>query len=73
MPPLPSELPGYQFCTVEIFYFGVVMSNQFDHGGMQLVLVALRCSLRDSGHKAPLSAMIKVRSNWPVSAALMRK
>ena len=43
MPPLPSLSPGYQFCTVEYLICDFSPSgHQFDHGGMQLVLVADR-------------------------------
>jgi hypothetical protein len=53
---------------------GVIQRHQLDHGGMQLVLVAHRRGAAFKiGDVAPSSAMIKVRSNWPVCPALMRK
>ena len=53
---------------------GVVEGDQLDHRGVQLVLVAHRGGAAlEVAHVAPSSATIRVRSNWPVSAALMRK
>ena len=75
MPPLPSLSPGYQFCTVEYLIVRVVERDQLDHRGVELVLVAhrRRAAFEVADTYAPSSATISVRSNWPVSAALIRK
>ena len=70
----PFSSPGYQFCTVEYLIFAFVQRDQLDDRGVQLVLVAHRRGAAfEVAHVAPSSAMISVRSNWPVLAALMRK
>ncbi|MDZ7770872.1 MAG: hypothetical protein U5K38_18355 [Woeseiaceae bacterium] len=53
---------------------GVVQRDQFDDGGVELVLVAHRRGAAfEVAHVSRSSATISVRSNWPVFSALMRK
>src|SRR6202040_1554230 len=74
MPPLPSLSPGYQFCTVEYLISAsssAMSSTTAACSWFSSRLGAVQPSRYDTW--LPASAMIKVRSNWPVFAALMRK
>src|SRR5262245_25386434 len=74
IPPRPSLSPGYQFCTVE--YLMVASSSATSSttaacSWLRSRFGAVHPSRYDT--YAPASAMMRVRSNCPVSAALMRK
>jgi hypothetical protein len=57
-----------------ILDLGIFLDDDLDHRGVQLVGVALRRGAAlEVADIEPLSAMISVRSNWPVFSALMRK
>src|SRR6478609_615131 len=74
MPPLPSASPGYQFCTVE--YLISASSWQTNSTTAACNWFSSRIgAVQPSRYEtyAPLSAMMSVRSNWPVLASLMRK
>ena len=74
MPPLPSLSPGNQFWTVEYFTSAsssATISTTAAWSWVVSRLGAVQPSRYDTYE--PLSAMISVRSNWPVFSALMRK
>ena len=57
-----------------VFDVRVIERDELDDRGVQLVLIAhRRRAALEVAHVAPASAMISVRSNWPVLSALMRK
>src|SRR6202030_534534 len=74
MPPRPSASPGYQFCTVEYLMFAsssATSSTTAACSWFSSRIGAVQPSRYDT--LAPSSAISSVRSNWPVSRALMRK
>jgi len=74
MPPTPFSSPGYQFCTVEYLMLAsssATSSTTAAWSWFSSRIGAVQPSRYDTC--APSSQMISVRSNWPVSRALMRK
>jgi hypothetical protein len=57
-----------------VLHLRILQRDDLDHRRMKLVVVALgRRAALQIADVGPLSAMISVRSNWPVFSALMRK
>src|SRR5262249_31108307 len=75
MPPLPSLSPGYQFCTVEYLMFDSSPSATSSTTAACSWFSSRMGAVQPSRYEtyAPSSATISVRSNCPVSLALMRK
>src|SRR6185437_1468292 len=74
MPPTPFSSPGYQFCTVEYLMLALSSATSSTTAACNWFssrIGAVQPSRYDTD--APASAMISVRSNWPVWPALMRK
>src|SRR5262245_30493658 len=74
MPPRPSLSPGYQFCTVEYLicaFSSATSSTTAAWSWFSSRMGAVQPSRYET--YAPSSAMINVRSNCPVFAALIRK
>src|SRR6476661_32657 len=74
MPPTPFSSPGYQFCTVE--YLMLASSSATSSTTAACNWFSSRIgAVQPSRYEtlAPSSAISSVRSNWPVSRALMRK
>src|SRR5919197_6498286 len=74
MPPRPSSSPGYQFCTVEYLISAPGSATSSTTAAWSWFVS--RCgAVQPSRYDtyAPSSATMSVRSNWPVSEALMRK
>src|SRR6267378_6752692 len=74
MPPLPSELPGYQFCTVEYLISASSSATSSTTAACNWFLSnlgAVQPSRYDTWE--PSSATINVLSNWPDSELLIRK
>src|SRR4029077_9820180 len=74
MPPSPFSSPGYQFCTVEYLISApsrATSSTTAAWSWFSSRLGAVQPSRYDT--YAPSSATIRVRSNCPVLAELMRK
>src|SRR5437867_2242275 len=74
IPPFPFLSPGYQFWIVEYFTSPssrAMSSTTAAWSWFSSRIGAVQPSRYDT--YAPLSAMIRVRSNWPVAAALIRK
>eukprot|EP00955_Chlamydomonas_euryale_P033075 347073-Chlamydomonas_euryale.AAC.1 len=74
MPPLPSASPAYQFCTVEYLISALAPADSSTTAAcswLESYAGAVQPSRYDT--YASSSAMMSVRSNWPVSDALMRK
>src|SRR5712692_8210302 len=74
MPPLPLLSPGYQFWTVEYLIRASSSAMSSTTAAWSWFLSrfgAVQPSRYDTD--APSSAMMSVRSNWPVSAWLIRK
>src|SRR5262245_56174862 len=74
MPPRPSLSPGYQFWTVEYLIWASSSATSSTTAAWSWFLSRIG-AVQPSRYEtyAPSSATISVRSNWPVSAALMRK
>src|SRR5215510_3170696 len=74
MPPFPSRSPGYQFCTVEYLIVAPRSATSSTTAACSW-LVSRIGAVQPSRYDtcAPSSATMSVRSNCPVSAALMRK
>src|SRR5919201_5266046 len=74
MPPRPSESPGYQFCTVEYLISApgsATSSTTAAWSWFSSRIGAVQPSRYET--YAPSSATMSVRSNCPVSCALIRK
>src|SRR6185437_17107604 len=74
IPPRPFSSPGYQFCTVEYLISApsrAMSSTTAACNWFSSRLGAVQPSRYDT--YAPLSATIRVRSNWPEFSALIRK
>src|SRR5450756_1148572 len=74
MPPLPFTSPGYQFWTVEYLISALSSATSSTTAAWSWFssrIGAVHPSRYETD--APASATIRVRSNWPVLAALMRK
>src|SRR6185295_17725976 len=74
MPPRPSASPGYQFCTVEYLISALSSATSSTTAACSWFssrIGAVHPSRYDT--YAPSSAMIRVRSNCPVLAELIRK
>src|SRR2546428_69590 len=74
MPPLPFLSPGYQFWIVE--YLISALSRAISSTTAAWSWFVSRIGAVQPSREltyAPSSAMISVRSNWPVSCALIRK
>src|SRR4030095_12347898 len=74
IPPLPSASPGYQFCTVEYLIRASLWATSSTTAACSWFLSRIG-AVQPSRYEtyAFSSATMRVRSNWPVSAALMRK
>src|SRR5271163_790628 len=73
-PPLPSESPGYQFCTVEYLISASSCASSSTTAACNWFSSRLG-AVQPSRYETyePFSAMISVRSNCPVFSALIRK
>src|ERR1700682_5130966 len=74
MPPFPFLSPGYQFWTVEYLIRASSSATSSTTAAWSWFLSrfgAVQPSRYDTD--APSSATMRVRSNWPVSAWLIRK
>src|SRR5438067_5082538 len=74
IPPRPSASPGYQFWTVEYLTSAsscAKISTTAACSWFSSRVGAVQPSRYDTYE--PLSATIRVRSNWPVFSALIRK
>src|SRR6202040_3308755 len=73
-PPRPCASPGYQFCTVEYLISAsssATSSTTAAWSWFSSRIGAVQPSRYDTYD--PSSAMMRVRSNWPVLAELIRK
>src|SRR5512142_3541109 len=74
MPPRPSASPGYQFCTVEYLMCAPSIATSSTTAAWSWFSSRMG-AVQPSRYEtyAPSSATISVRSNCPVSDALIRK